>query len=91
MTEESCVRTVVTALKAHDGVLLSTKISTREVDGSFTYYAPGVIGIDILVWDKYGKAAMKQACVCVVGADSARKKASSVAVLGSTWAVSHQL
>ena len=58
MTEESCIRTIVTALEAHEGILLSTKISTREVDGSFTYYAPGVIGVDISAWDKHGKEAL---------------------------------
>ena len=55
MTEESCIRTIITALQSYEGVLLSTKISTREVDGSFTFYAPGVIGVDFSVWDKHGE------------------------------------
>ena len=55
MTEESCIRTIITALGAHEGVLLSTKISSREVYESFTFYAPGVIGVDFSVWDKHGK------------------------------------
>ena len=73
MTDESWIRTIVTALEAHEGILLSTKISTSENDGSFTYYAPGVIGVDISAWGKHGKKAMKQASVCVVGADAANK------------------
>ena len=71
MTEKTCIRTIITALEAHEGVLLSTKISTREVVGSFTYYAPGVIWVDISVWNKYGKKAMKQASARFLGTDSA--------------------
>jgi hypothetical protein len=51
-----------------------TKISTREVDGSFTYYAPGVIGVNISAWEKHGKEAMKRARACVLGADSAGQR-----------------
>jgi hypothetical protein len=69
MTEESCIRTIITALQSHEGVLLSTKISTREVDGSYTYYAPGVIGVDFSEWDKHGKRAMKRARACFLGTD----------------------
>ena len=64
MTEGSCIRTIVTALEAHEGILLSTQISTREVDGSFTYNAPGVIGVETSAWDQYEKSDETSKCMC---------------------------
>ena len=70
MNEKSAISSIIVALNAHKGSVLSTKLSSREVEGGVKYHAPDVIGVEISVWDQYGKNAMRQAGACFLGAET---------------------
>ena len=55
MHDDYAIRSIVVALQAHKGMLLTTNLSSREDDGSFTYYVPVVIGVGISMWNQYVK------------------------------------
>ena len=91
MNEKSVISSIIVALNTHKGSVLSTKPSSREVEGGVKYHAPGVIGVEISVWDQYGK----KRCVKQVHVFSARTlglaAASSIAGNGFTKAIGHQI